>query len=87
MEVFTHATQLKLTECGKRDVSSVLKEIVSTPKRASKYKKAFSCVEQKNLKGSQITSLRALTVFIEGDLSRRQYEKIRRAQKKTISLL
>lgn len=81
LQVLTYATQSKLGETGKRDASSVLKEILTSPKRASKYKKAFSETTQQATP-SQLTSIQALSMFVEADLSRRQYEIIRNTNKK-----
>ncbi|KAJ4430054.1 hypothetical protein ANN_22262 [Periplaneta americana] len=41
-EELTFATQMKLRACGKPDASKVLKEITKSPKRATKYRKAYS---------------------------------------------
>ncbi|KAJ4444718.1 hypothetical protein ANN_06515 [Periplaneta americana] len=41
-EELTFATQMKLRACGKPDASKVLKEITKSPKRATKYWKAYS---------------------------------------------
>ena len=81
VEVLTHATQSKLEISGRRDAAKVLKEITISPTRATKYKKAFS----KNLnieKRTQISPLQALSLFIDANLSRNQYEIIRSANKK-----
>lgn len=47
LDVLTYATQAKLSGHGKRDASLVLKDIISTPKRATKYKKAFTGSKKK----------------------------------------
>lgn len=76
LDVLTYATQSKLATEGKRDAAFVLKESISTPKRATKYKKAFSN-SQTEKKSKQLTSREALSMFIEADLSTRQYNIIR----------
>lgn len=79
--MLTYATRSKLGESGKRDASLVLKEIISTPHRATKYKKAFSHIQLKS--GiSQLSTTQALSMFVEASLSRKQYEIIRSSHKK-----
>ena len=46
VEVLTHAAQVKLRSCGKRDASQVLKDISMSPKRATKYKRALAMRQQ-----------------------------------------
>ncbi|XP_050294358.1 uncharacterized protein LOC126734691 [Anthonomus grandis grandis] len=75
LEELTFTTQVKLANEGKRDASLVLKEITSTPKRAIAYKNAFSASKSKEK--VQLTPQQALSMFIEADLSKRQYEIIR----------
>ncbi|XP_050309049.1 uncharacterized protein LOC126745321 [Anthonomus grandis grandis] len=75
LEELTFATQVKLGNEGKRDASVVLKEITSTPKRATAYKKSFSASKSKEK--VQLTPQQALSMFIEADLSKRPYEIIR----------
>ncbi|XP_050301756.1 uncharacterized protein LOC126739959 [Anthonomus grandis grandis] len=75
LEELTFATQVKLANEGKRDASLVLNEITSTPKRATAYKKAFSASKSKEK--VQLTPQQALSMFIEVDLSKGQYEIIR----------
>lgn len=41
-EVIIHAAQVELRKSGKRNASDILKEITSSPTRATKYKRAFS---------------------------------------------
>lgn len=53
----------------------MLKELISTPKRATAYKKAFNASKSKEK--VQLTPQQALSMFIEADLSKRQYEIIR----------
>lgn len=79
-DVIVHAAQTTLRVQGKRDASKILKEITNDPTRAHKYKKA---VEEKENKDSvtPLTPLQALTMFVEADLTRRQYEIIRNTNK------
>lgn len=78
--VLLHAAQTKLQTSGKRSASNILKQIMSSPKRASKLKKAYEKVQED--KREKLTPLLALSIFVEADLSRRQYEIIRSASKK-----
>jgi hypothetical protein len=81
MEVLTHATQVKLRSCGKIDASQVLKDFHMSPKRATKYKRVFAMRQQNEKAQTKITSVSALAMFVEVDLSRRQYEIIRSTHK------
>ncbi|XP_069685850.1 uncharacterized protein [Periplaneta americana] len=78
-EELTFATQMKLRACGKPDASKVLKEITKSPKRATKYRKAYSSSLQE--KRGQLSPLQALSMFVEAGLSRRQYEIVRASDK------
>ncbi|KAJ4452203.1 hypothetical protein ANN_03721 [Periplaneta americana] len=62
-EELTFATQMKLRACGKPDASKVLKEITKSPKRATKYRKAYSSSLQE--KRGQLSPLQALSMFVE----------------------
>lgn len=81
-EVLVHATKVELQSSGKRDASHLLTELVKSPKRATKYKKAYLTSLQVDNTQTQLTPLRALSMFVEADLSRRQYEIIRSSNKK-----
>ena len=78
--VLTYAAQVKLGTTGRREASKILKEITSSPKRAGKYKRAYSISLQEDK--TQLTTLNALAMFVEAGLSRRQYEIIRNSNKK-----
>lgn len=82
VEVLTHAAQLKLGTSGKRDAAQVLKELTTSPKRATKYKRAFAKTQQMGKERMQMAPLQALSLFVEAGLSRSQYEIIRNSQKK-----
>lgn len=80
-DVIVHAAQIELRKSGKRNASDILKEITSTsPTRATKYKRAFS--ETRKEETCPLTPLQALAMFVEADLTRRQYEIIRNTNKK-----
>lgn len=63
----------------KRGASKILKDITNSPTRANKYKKAYS---KPNEEIAPLTPLQALSMFVEADLTRRQYEIIRTTNKK-----
>jgi len=81
VEVLTHAAQVKLRSCWKRDASQVLKDISMSPKRATKYKRAFAMRQQDEKAQTKMTPVSVLAMFVEAGLSRRQYEIIRRTHK------
>ncbi|KAK9688610.1 hypothetical protein QE152_g35188 [Popillia japonica] len=79
-DVIVHAAQTTLSVQGQRYASKILKEITNCPSRAHEYRKA---VDKKGNKESAapLTPLQALTMFVEADLTRRQYEIIRNTNK------
>ncbi|CAG9760196.1 unnamed protein product [Ceutorhynchus assimilis] len=77
-QMLTFATQVKLRCEGKRDVSKIVKEVTGSQTEAEKYKKAYSCYEKEK---SRITVLQALSMFVEANLSQKQYEIIRSTAK------
>ncbi|XP_057654572.1 uncharacterized protein LOC130892899 [Diorhabda carinulata] len=80
-EVIVHAAQTELRISGQRDASEILKQITcTTPKRATKYKKAFCDSKTKEVESLTVT--KALAMFVDADLTRRQYESIRVTNKK-----
>lgn len=78
--ILIHAAQTKLQTCGKKDAAIILKDIAASPTRATKLKKAYKTTQEYKVK--QLTPLSALSIFVEADLSRKQYEIIRTANKK-----
>lgn len=78
-EVIVHAAQLVLQNDGQRDASKVLKEITNTPSSAHQYRKAYA---HANETVPPLTPFEALKMFVEADLTRRQYEIIRATNKK-----
>lgn len=71
-----------MRKTGKRDASDILKEITNSPTRASKCKRAFSKSRIEEQETFRLTPLEALPMFVEADLTRRQYEIIRNTNKK-----
>lgn len=78
-EMLLYAAQSKLHASGKRDASKVLKQMISSPTKGTKIKKSYEKQENKEY---ALTPMLALSIFVEADLSRRQYEIIRSASKK-----
>ncbi|KAH9631334.1 hypothetical protein HF086_007669 [Spodoptera exigua] len=80
-DVIIHAAQSVLQSTGHRDASKVLKEITNSPTRASKYRTAYSKVNNDDEVSPPLTPLQALlrtylpnlltNIFVEADLSRR----------------
>lgn len=62
-EELTFATQMKLRASGKTDASKVVKDLNASPKRATKYRKAF--VESLKETRKQLSPLQALSMFVE----------------------
>lgn len=58
-----YAVQMKLRESGNSAASKVLTEILKTPQRAMKYKKAYS--DSLKAKHDKVTILEALSMFVE----------------------
>ena len=71
VEVLMHAAQVKLRSCGKRDASQILKDISMSPKRATKYKRAFAMRQPDEKAETKMTLVSALAMFVEAGLSRR----------------
>ncbi|KAF2886522.1 hypothetical protein ILUMI_19651 [Ignelater luminosus] len=78
-EELTFATQMKLRAESTADAAKAIKDLIS-PKRTTKYKRANSSSLQ--VQTEQITPLKALCMFVEAGLSRRQYKIIKSCQKK-----
>lgn len=77
--VIVHAAQTSLRVQGKRAASKILKEITDCPSRAHEYRDAL---DKKGFKeNAPLTPLQALSMFVEADLTRRQYEIIRNTNK------
>lgn len=80
--LIVHAAQVELRKSGKRDASNVLKEIITSPTRATKYKKAYYRTKSSKDKICPLSVQEAMQMFIDADLTRDQYETIRRTNKK-----
>lgn len=80
-ELLIHAAQTSLQHSGERIASNILKDITNSPQTAQAYQKAYKITKQCE-KQSQLDPTAALSMFVEADLSRRQYEIIRNSNKK-----
>lgn len=76
----TFATQMMLRAGGNIHASKIVKDIIKSPNRATKYRKAY--INRSVQERSQLSQLQALSMFVEANLSRRQYEIIRTSDKK-----
>lgn len=78
-EELVYATQMKLREIGNQDAANVVKNVTVTPTRGAKYLRSYrdSTIPPR----VQLTPSQALSVFVEANLSRRQYEIIRQSDK------
>lgn len=78
--VLVHAAKTSLEMSGHRNASRLLSEVMKSPKRAKKYKQAYSkCLQDNDI---QLSPFKALAMFVEADLSRKQYEIVRNSNKK-----
>lgn len=75
-----HAAQSTLRAKGLRNASEILKEITKSPTRATKYRKAYKSSSESD-KHNVLTPQEALEMFVEADLTRQQYEIIRKTNK------
>lgn len=80
-EIIIHAAKVELGKSGKKDASNVLKDITSTPTRATKYKKAFYRTKSRSEQPS-LRPMQALQMFVDAELTQGQYEIIRNTNKK-----
>lgn len=78
-EELLYAGQMNLRKSGNLEGAKVVADITKTPTRGAKYRKAFKVAERLR---RQLTPVQALALFIEANLSRKQYEIIRNSDKK-----
>lgn len=77
-EELTYAAQMSQRAAGHGDAAKVMKDITLTPTRAKKYRTRYSSTENQVKKH---TPSQALAIFVEADLTRKQYEVIHSANK------
>lgn len=75
-----YAASISQRTSDNTDASVVLKELMSTPTRAKKYRKAFKSSE-KQVSVRKHSPQEALAIFVEGDFTRRQWEILHGANK------
>lgn len=80
LQILSHATQSELYAAGHRNASLVVKQIVQNPCIATKCKQLLSGDYGKTC--IKITTAQALSMFVEANLSRKQYELVRNSYKK-----
>lgn len=80
LKILSHATHSQLYAAGHRNASRVVKEITRAPHLATKYKQLLSDDHGKTY--TKLSTVQALAMFVEANLSRRQYEIIRHSHKK-----
>lgn len=78
--IIIHAAQSTLRAKGLRNASEILKEITKSPTSAEKYRNAYKSSSEPD-KHNILTPQEALAMFIEADLTRQQYEIIRKTNK------
>ncbi|KAK9731678.1 hypothetical protein QE152_g13452 [Popillia japonica] len=74
-DVLAYATQMKWRGEGRRDAPVVMKDLSTSPGRATTYKKAYA--KDKETEKGRLSPLRSLAMLVEADLIRKQYEVIR----------
>lgn len=80
-EELTYAAQMSQRAAGNIDASTIIKNVTSSPTRATKFRNVMANVKT-NIIQKHLPS-QALAIFVEADLSRRQWEIIHSANKKT----
>ena len=79
----TFAASMSQHAAGNIDVSKMIKKITLTPTRATKYRKVLASVDKSKEKEQfkKHTPSEALSIFVEANLSKKQYEVIHAANK------
>lgn len=72
-EELTYAVQMSQRAKGNKDASKIIKDMTLSPTRATKFRKAISTANKK------YSPSEALSIFVEGDFTRRQWEIIHSA--------
>jgi len=79
VEQLTYAVCMSQKAAGNNDVSQIIKDITVSPTRAKKFRASVINAETKTVK--KLTPSQALSIFVDADLSRKQYEIIQGANK------
>lgn len=75
---------MSLRASGNVVASNILKNITKSPTRALKFRKSVTQAER--LKNKKLSPTEALSVFVEGDFTRRQYNIISTADKARLNI-
>ncbi|GBP86804.1 hypothetical protein EVAR_99884_1 [Eumeta japonica] len=75
----SYATQMNLRASGQTDAAKILKDITTiSPKRATKHRAAFSKYgTESSFQAKRLSSSDALSLFVDANLTRMQYNKIK----------
>lgn len=79
VEELTYAARVSQRKSGNLEASKIIKDVTATPTRASKFKKALVGAQKMSIK--KHSALEALSLFIECDLTKRQYEILHESNK------
>lgn len=79
VEELTYAAGVSQRMSGNNDASKIIKDILSSPTRATKIRKVMTTTKETILK--KHTPEEALAIFVEGEFTRRQYEIIHSSNK------
>lgn len=80
MEELTYAARVKEGTSGNTDTSKMIKDMTLTPTRSKKFRTIISSAE-KEVSVKKYTPQEALSLFVEGDFTRRQWELLQGANK------
>ncbi|XP_075979633.1 uncharacterized protein LOC142978911 [Anticarsia gemmatalis] len=80
VEKLSYATHMKLRASGNIDASNVVKDLIKSPSRGQKYRSAIKKFKQVTC--HQLSTLDALSMYVEAGLTRSQYEIVRSSNKK-----
>lgn len=79
VEELTYAVCMSQRAAGNNDVSQMIKDITASPTRAKKFRASIVNAKTKNVK--KLSPSQALNIFVDANLSRKQYEIIQGASK------
>ncbi|XP_065662484.1 uncharacterized protein LOC136085069 [Hydra vulgaris] len=75
----TYAAQMSQRDAGHCDASRIMKDISCSPEKANKYRENFNSIQTNVIK--KHTPSEVLSIFVEANMTRRQYEIIHAANK------
>lgn len=77
-----YASQMVLRQSGNIGGALVVKDIITSPKRGDKYRKALQESNKSDIAARSMTPTQALSIFVEAALTRIQYEIVRTSDRK-----